>query len=196
MKPRWLVLAAVLVLAAGPAMAEETATSSQRRESWVPVVAALAGTTLGGLISLVASGVQFARQQKAERRSILIAKLEETHGLLRSATRAYGGAYGDAISRLTIGKSLGRDMALIELDRFDMLVRFYFPELSKYADAIKREQRRFGELLAQSVLKSDAPKEERDRLYEHCSNRFNDLNRAISEALDAVAAVAHRLVTE
>ena len=51
---------------------------------WIPVIAALAGALIGGLISYRATVARLVKEEKSEKRTIILEKLEETHLVART----------------------------------------------------------------------------------------------------------------
>jgi hypothetical protein len=95
---------------------------------WIPVLAAFTGALVAGLISYRAATIRLSKEDKAEKRDLLLKKLEETHEVVRSIRVSYRKTYSDAIMLIKANMHGSRDNNPVEIDRLLMLVGFYFPE--------------------------------------------------------------------
>jgi hypothetical protein len=74
-------------------------------KSWIPLIS----VSLGGIIAILGAyvngAIQLRRQQKIERKKILLTKLEETYETVVAVEQGLREAFGQAIIRLTPGGS-------------------------------------------------------------------------------------------
>src|SRR5262245_55859808 len=161
---------------------------------WIPVIATLAGTVVGGIISYFAKLSTLAKQEKSERRSIILSKLEETHQVVRSIRQIYKETYSDMLSHLVTGLPLSKDTGgPVEIDRLAMLIGFYFPELSPEVEALEASRNRLGAILAKGIVAGVKPQgSNKVELVNELNAQYDEVNHALQNLLNSITRVARK----
>ena len=106
--------------------------------AWLPIVAALAGTAVGGAIAYWNGTVQWRRQRATDKNRVLLGKLEEACKTVISVELGLRRIYGQAMFHLATSRlpeNLGKDDR-IPLEELNVLVSLYFETLTPHHAAV------------------------------------------------------------
>lgn len=116
---------------------------------WIGVIAALVGAIVGGSIAALISYLQTRTQRARETKKLLLSKLEETHEALSRLRFAYKKSLSERFATVAGTK---REMSgPPPIERLQMLVGFYAPELAPYLEKIEAARTSYGDAAAQTV---------------------------------------------
>ncbi len=165
-------------------------------EQWITVIAALAGAFIGGLISYLATLVTIIRQERSEKRAIILEKLEELHLVARSIRQEYKEVYGELAGRLLAGLRSKENVSKgpLEIGRLAMLVGFYFPSLSLHVDHLELARNKFGEIIMKCITSDNKPSKEREALHEVLDQRYHAVDERCVQLLDAITKIARKKI--
>jgi hypothetical protein len=119
------------------------------------IVGPLVGVIIGGVITFIASSIQFKRQESASRRREHLARLESIHKALTAVDQGIVGMSGQTLMYALAGKDFDSEQmkAGLQFNELRMLVDFYASELSPDVDAIGERFREVGVAAAQAVTR-------------------------------------------
>jgi hypothetical protein len=134
---------------------------------WIPLISAC----VGGIIAIIGGyfngTIQLRRQQKIERKKILLTKLEETYETVVAVQQALQAAVAHAALRLTAGQLMLEENIStppVPLEKLHVLVNLYFDDLKTPLETLVRERDKLGEYIAHSVRRHNASESERVQL--------------------------------
>src|SRR5205823_3509102 len=97
--------------------------------TWIAIVAALAGAIVGGGIAFLNSFFQLRHQRVRERNRLLLSKLEEIHRVLSQFRDAYKDSMHERLLTAA-GASKAEPPTKVPMETLQMLVGFYAPQLT------------------------------------------------------------------
>jgi hypothetical protein len=159
---------------------------------WIPVFAAFTGALVAGLISYRAAAIKMNKEDKAEKRTFILGKLEETHEVARTIRISYRKTYGDTVKLLMTNEHETRGDSLVEIDRLFMLVGFYFSELLPAIEILEKSRVQFGAILADSIVAVTIPDTPRQPLLDSLHQQYRQLDMAFDEFLKAITNLSHK----
>ncbi|SRR5258708_13828323 len=125
-------------------------------DPWLPLIAGLVGTVLGGGIAYLNSSLQWKRQRTTERNRFLLGKLEEICKVVIEIEVRLRGVSSETALRLSDGGQtrIAKETAdAIPLEEMHMLVSLYFESLVPHAKAVVEGRERVGSRLAETFTK-------------------------------------------
>lgn len=164
-------------------------------DPWLPLLAGLVGTVIGGAIAYVNASVQWRRQQRAERNRFLTAKLEELAKLVIEVHSGLKQTWAETMGRINgwpPPKDSEKLSKPIPLEQMELLVELYFPALSTPAKAVIAARDRLGKYVAQSISRSPE-KAERQKLSTDAAAAYEGVEAAYNAFLKEAARVASSL---
>jgi hypothetical protein len=160
---------------------------------WIPVIAALAGTLFGSLISYLATLVSIRREDKSENRAILISKIEEAHEVVRSIRQRYIESYGAYSTHLLIDKKLeSNERKIIEIDRLEMLGNFYFPEMLPQINELNIRRRELGKVIGEVLIVKIKRSRSNKLIYDDLTNRYEKVDEACVDLFEKLSSIARK----
>jgi len=157
---------------------------------WVPVISAFVGALVAGFLSYRAAAIRLSKEETAEKRAIILQKLEETHQVVRSIRQSYRESIVHMIRFLLVNQSESSASVPIEIDRLQMLVGFYFPSILSLVEVLETEQHRFGSVIAESIVAATKPNAARQALADSVVQQGNKIDAACNELMKAVTLLA------
>lgn len=123
---------------------------------WVGVIAALGGALIGGGLTLLNGRLQFKQQVHRERQRLLLSKLEELYDLIGRVRRSYEAS---ALERINSYLNIETPADVISaiptpIERVQLLVSFYAPELTHDLSEFDRLRITYGEVIGSAILQS------------------------------------------
>lgn len=129
----------------------------------IGILGTLAGVFIGGLITFLNSYFQAVSQNERERNKTILSKLEETHTVVIEFKEAYKEAFvgllqvaGGIISTAELKDKLKH----IPMQRLEMLISFYAPELENQLIQLQKAQTNFGEVMTKALMSNLPVKKE------------------------------------
>jgi gas vesicle protein len=111
--------------------------------AWIGIIGTVIGAIVGGGLALLNAHLQTRRQVQQERRKLILSKLEELHEAISYYRREH---QENLLLVLTMPEGPNSETSQeskerrnLSMERIQMLVGFYAPELSKYLEKIMRE---------------------------------------------------------
>jgi len=154
-----------------------------------PVLGALLGTIVGGLISFLTASRLSRRQAEKDRRSLVVAKVEELYAAAMDTREAFRLAWGAVVGALASGDFsdyLDR-VPKLSTDRVSMLVNIYAPSLRDSLKELEGAATEFRDRVGDVLGVIDLPRPQRDvaeppltRAHEALSARFESLLLEVS----------------
>jgi len=145
-------------------------------DTWIPVIAALLGTTLGGIIGFFGTFMLKRREESTTRKKLLLEKLEVIYETAIKVEVLMGWAWASALHEAVHQeRSPGKDHERVPLEHLRMLAELYFPSLVQAVNNIESDHHNLGPFMVEagnSATSGDRPR----------ANLMNDLNEA-NEAL-------------
>lgn len=120
----------------------------------VGVIAALAGAIVGGSIAFLNSRLQLREQRKRERNKLILSKLEEIHQALSQFRDSYNAQSLDRIlttQNVETPQQVKEGTAKVPIERLQMLIGFYAPELSDHLKMLEQSRKEYGDVLIKTV---------------------------------------------
>lgn len=169
---------------------------------WVPVISALLASALTGVISYFLAAQRMRHEERVEKRTILIGKLEETHQVTRSLLRFFGANYAQ-ISVVVVAPNapeladqlhgIAQQDADATIDHLTMLVDFYLPDLRPQLSLVEEAQGKYGRILTEIVqLLSTADSTTRRSIWERLQVAHAEIQKELRALQDALSTVARR----
>ncbi|MDX6577085.1 MAG: hypothetical protein QOE96_3038 [Blastocatellia bacterium] len=123
---------------------------------WVGVIAALGGVLIGGGLALLNGRLQFKQQVHRERQKLLLSKLEELYDLIGQVRRSYEASALERVnSYLNIETPAEVRSAIpTPIERVQLLVSFYAPELAQDLFEFDKFRMTYGEVIGNAILQS------------------------------------------
>jgi hypothetical protein len=159
-----------------------------------PALAALIGTLVGGIISLLATANQQKRQHSHERKRLLLEKVEESYQETLSVRDAYRIAWSTLAGQLGSGRiSDDKKFPKINIARVRMLVAIYLPEVEPQILALESQAATFGDVVGECVMTIDGSPAERKAMQGRLVAGFKELDTVCEALLTRLSQVAASL---
>jgi hypothetical protein len=155
-------------------------------------IAALLGTVLGGAISFIGTIAVQSRQHAAERRRLLLGKLEECYRIGMDVRDAYRIAWGRMVGRLAGDTEQLTDLKKVEMDQLRMLVEIYFPTLESKIDPLQTHANEFGTVLGESLQEADRSPRGGAAMQEPLYSAFTSLEDSCTDFLKSVSVLSNQ----
>lgn len=124
--------------------------------SLIAALSALAGATIGGIMTLRAAREQLRHDREKEDRQLHLAKLEQAYEALERVKDGAATLNTQSIVRLSHGQNVQAALQeRVPTDRATLLIQFYVPELSTHMDQINEKWLRFGRSVGEAILRQD-----------------------------------------
>jgi len=130
---------------------------------WIGIIAALVGAMVGGGIAALVSYLQTRAQRARETKKLLLSKHEEIHEVVSQVRYAYKNSLRKTFAAVA---NATREMSgAVPIERLQMLVGFYAPELSSYLEKLEAAQTSYGEAIAKTLrIETDAESIQKQKL--------------------------------
>lgn len=158
------------------------------------IFATCVGVVFGGLISWLLGNSQRKHELQSEKRQILIGKYEELHACLNNISSHFNKIGIEIIRESVTGESFKpENIDKFEyLDRAEMLIEFYVPELKEDYAFIKKQNSRLGEIASSHITEKNRTKE----FLSESSVRVGELNKVAFTTIDNLKAKLASVVQE
>lgn len=159
---------------------------------WVGVISAV----IGGLLTMLGASLQSRRQIHHDRRKLLLAKVEELYSALALLKKSYKAADVEAVSHIT-GSELSSEVkgALpVPIEKLEMLVGIYAPELSTYLERVEKSRNAYGYLYGEYIKVADKRDEASKAAISALFYQQSEIQLACAEMQAAVAALARKYI--
>jgi hypothetical protein len=102
--------------------------------AWIGIIGTVIGAIVGGGLTLLNAHLQTRRQVQQDRRKLILSKLEELHEAISHFRFMHNEVFLQLMTEdlNAEGKLEARERRGLLIDRIQMLVGFYAPELSKH----------------------------------------------------------------
>ncbi len=102
--------------------------------AWIGIIGTVIGAIIGGGLALLNAHLQTRRQAQQERRKLILSKLEELHEAISHFRHEHHEMFLRVMAEAlnAEGTREAGERRNLSLDRMQMLVRFYAPELSDH----------------------------------------------------------------
>jgi hypothetical protein len=158
-----------------------------------PVLGTLLGAIIGGAISYLAASQLSSRQADRDRRSLIVAKVEELYAATMETREAFRLAWAAVVGGLASGSlsdHLDR-VPKLSTDRVSMLVNIYAPSLRESLKQLETAATEFRDRAGDVFAVIDVPRPQRDVAEPPLTRAFELLNAKFESLLEEVSRVGH-----
>jgi hypothetical protein len=158
--------------------------------AWVGIISAI----IGGVLAMLGASLQSRRQTRLDRRKLLLAKLEELYSALSLLRQAYKAADVEAVSHIT-GSELPtevKDALPVPIEKLQMLVGIYAPELSEQLERVEQSRRTYSQLYGQFIMVTDKRGEAGKAAISMLFSQQGEIQQACAEMQAAIASLARK----
>jgi len=159
---------------------------------WIPVIATLSGTLVGGILSILASALKSSKEEKTETRNIILQKLEETHLVTRTIRDENGKSFQGVAQLLITGKAQTTEPKPSEMNRLFMLIGFYFPELLPTVETLNEERNKLGVMVANAIVAATKDIQSREQTLDPLAKQTDKINAICDELMQELASLARQ----
>lgn len=169
---------------------------------WVPVISALLASALTGVISYFLAARRMSHEERVEKRTFLIGKLEETHQVTRSLIRFFGASYTQISAAVMVPNVPDLTKQLhgntqhdvdMPIDHLTMLVEFYFFDLRPQLRLVEKAQEEYGKILTEIVQRlPTADSTARRSIWESLQGAHAEVLKALRALQDGLSTVARK----
>lgn len=160
--------------------------------AWIGIISAI----VGGVLALLGASLQSRRQIQHDRRKLLLAKLEELYSDLSLLRKAYKAADLEAVSHIT-GDELPsevKDALPVPIEKLQMLVGIYAPELSTHLERVGKSRHAYGNLYGKYIMLTDKRGEAGKAAISAVFYQQSEIQQACAEMQAAVASLARKYI--
>jgi hypothetical protein len=161
---------------------------------WLPFVAALVGTTLGGLIAYWNSSVQWKRQLELDKNQLLREKLERICTITLEVDRTLQKAWSDIFMNSLVPAANplpgGPRVPIAELQ---MVVALYFPELENRAKDVEEARNVLGNSISEGIQIASKSEDEAKKWRSESLDAHTGVSKACSELIAEASIISAKL---